>query len=209
MRTTRRGIAGAVLLTGGALATVLLSGCQGDAGAAASATPAPPATAPLPSPPPVHSTVPSAAPPAAPPPVLSCVAANLRLGLGPTSGAAGHVYQAVDFTNSGSTPCNMAGFPGVAYVTGAGGPQIGAPAVEDGLAGPAVTLAPGQVAHALIDFVQVGVFDESTCQPTPAGGINVIAPDDTTPRYLARPGTGCAGHPQSPQLQVQAVQAGA
>ncbi len=146
--------------------------------------------------------------PAVPQPTLECKAADLKLSFGPPDGAAGHLYQVLDFTNVGGTRCTMAGFPGVSYVSGENGQQIGAPAVPDGQIGPPVTLAPGQVAHSTVDFVDAGVFDQTSCRPTPVGGVLVYVPDDTIPMYLARAGTGCAGDLPSPQLRVRTVKAG-
>ena len=217
MKTTRRTVAVGILFSTGALTAVLMTGCQGALGAggpAPSATgagsSAPPTDAPTTSSPGAvgrtmilgsQTTTPS---PTAP----RCKAEGLQLSLGPPEGAAGHIYQALEFINRGSTRCTIAGFPGVSYVTGDNGRQIGAPGVRDGQIGAPVTLAPGQLAHSTLDLVDVGVFDQSTCRPTPVSGLRVYVPDDTVPVYIARAGTGCAGRPPSAQLRVQTVTAG-
>jgi uncharacterized protein DUF4232 len=137
-----------------------------------------------------------------------CTAANLRLSLGQGDAAMSHVYLPLQFTNTGRTSCTLVGFPGVSYVTGDEGRQVGAPAVRDGTIGSPVTLAPGQLAAAIVTEVQVGVFDASACQPTPVRGLRVYPPDDTAAMFIAQASTGCAGNPPEPQLHVQTIKAG-
>lgn len=137
-----------------------------------------------------------------------CGAATLKLTLGGGDGAAGHLYQALDFTNTGSVACVMTGFPGVSYVTGNNGQQLGAPAQRDGAAGPSVTLAPGATASAIVGRTDVGVFDPNACKPAPVTGLRVYPPNDTAALFVPATGTGCGGNPPSPQLRVQTVKSG-
>lgn len=140
-----------------------------------------------------------------------CKAANLKLGLSNlVGGALGHITQVLRFTNVSRTTCVMVGFPGVSYVTGPNGRQIGDPAVREGARGRQVTLAPGQLASALITIANPDHFDANTCKPTQIRGFRVYAPDDTTAMYVARPNTTvCASNPGEPTLEVQSVNAGA
>lgn len=137
-----------------------------------------------------------------------CKAANLKLTLGPSDGAAGHFFQALRFTNASSQNCVIVGFPGVSYVTGTNGTQVGAPAQRDGAKGGQIILKPGDVASALVDFTDVGVFDQSACRPTPTLGLRVYPPDSTASVFIAQNGTGCAGTTPSPQLRVQTIKPG-
>ena len=137
-----------------------------------------------------------------------CKAAVLRLSLGQGDAAMSHDYIPLQFTNTGKTSCVLVGFPGVSYVTGDNGQQVGAPAVRDGSIGAQVTLAPGQMAAAIVTEIQVGVFDTNACQPTPVRGLRVYAPDDTASMFIAQSTTGCAGNPPEPQLHVQTIKAG-
>ena len=137
-----------------------------------------------------------------------CKAASLRLSLGQGDAAMSHDYVPLQFTNTGKTSCVLVGFPGVSYVTGDNGQQVGAPAVRDGSIGAQVTLAPGQMASAIVTELQVGVFDPAACQPTAVRGLRVYAPDDTASMFIAQSTTGCAGNPPEPQLHVQTVKAG-
>lgn len=137
-----------------------------------------------------------------------CTAAQLSLSLGNADAAAGHVYRALRFTNSGKTACVIVGWPGVSYVTGDNGTQVGQPAHRDGTIGAQVTLRPGQVASAIIDEVDVGNFDPTACKPTPTRGLRVYPPDSTASMFVAQNGTGCAGNPPDPQLGVQTIKPG-
>jgi hypothetical protein len=119
-------------------------------------------------------------------------------------------HQALRFTNSGSTACVIVGFPGVSYVTGDSGRQVGAAATRDGKIGMQLTLQPGQVAAATIHSVDAGVFDASACKPTPVRGYRVYAPDDTAAMFVPLPSgvEGCAGSTPDPQLSVSTIVAG-
>lgn len=137
-----------------------------------------------------------------------CKSTNLKLSLGQSNGAAGHIYQPLRFTNSSAQNCVIVGFPGVTYVTGTNGTQVGAPAQRDGAKGGQILLKPGQVASTIVTFTDVGVFDPSVCKPTPTLGLRVYPPDQTASLFIAQTGTGCAGNPPSPQLRVQTIKPG-
>jgi hypothetical protein len=137
-----------------------------------------------------------------------CRAATLAVTLGAGEGAAGTVYVAVRFTDKGSVPCVIQGFPGVSYVAGDHGVQVGPAAERVETKGAPVTLAPGAVASALVGMTQVGNFDESVCRPTPTRGLRVYPPGDTASVFVPLSGTGCAGNPPGPQLTVRTIVAG-
>lgn len=137
-----------------------------------------------------------------------CRATNLKLSLGPSDGTAGHVFQALRFTNSSAQNCVIVGFPGVSYVTGSNGTQVGAPAERDGAKGGQILLKPGQVASTVVTFTDVGVFDPATCKPTPTLGLRVYPPDSTASMFIAQNGTGCAGTTSSAQLRVETIKPG-
>lgn len=137
-----------------------------------------------------------------------CKVANLKLSLGPADGAAGHAYQALRFTNKSAGSCVIIGFPGVSYVTGTAGTQVGAPAERDGAKGGQITLKPGATASAVVTLTDVGVFDSSACKPTAIRGLRVYPPDETSSMFVSRSGTGCAGTTPSAQLRVQTIKPG-
>jgi hypothetical protein len=226
----RKTLTRGAVLAGGALAAVLLAGCQSGSSASGSAAPASipngpvTATSTVVVPPPVIDTQttvtsPTPAAPAAGGATTTtkartaasneCKANDLRLAVGASDGSAGHVYAQLTFTNISSSNCVMQGWPGVSYVTGDNGTQVGSPAARDGSKGSELTLTPGGVSSATVEMTDVGVFNGSACQPTPVRGFRVYAPDDTASLYVARPTTGCMGATPSPQLRVQTVKPGA
>ena len=210
MRMNQRTLARGLLAGAGLVAAVLLTACQGSSSAGSS-----PSSLDVTSTTPAPTTASSATPattatqPAGSGGSGECKAANLKLSIGSGDAAAGHFYVPIVFTNTGSASCTMRGWPGVSYVTGDSGSQVGQPAKRTGTEGPAVTLAPNAVASSVVTVTDVAVFDASSCQPTPVRGFRVYAPDDTASMFVPRSGTGCAGNPPSPQLQVQTVKAGA
>jgi hypothetical protein len=72
-----------------------------------------------------------------------CNSATLSVTLGPSEGAAGTVYAPLRFSNRAGRSCVIQGFPGVSYVTGDRGDQVGQAAQRDGAPGRPVTLSPG------------------------------------------------------------------
>jgi hypothetical protein len=139
-----------------------------------------------------------------------CTAASLKAGLGFDGVAMQHVFRPVQFTNIASTSCVIQGFPGVSFVTGDSGQQVGAPADRDGEIGPAVTLAPGQTAHAPLSMLNgIGAYspDEPRCGATQIRGIRVFPPDDTAALFIPGDNTVC-GNPSTHTMTVRTVQAG-
>lgn len=216
-RHTRPTAATGVLLGVGALAAVLVAGCGGQtntatsgststSGSSAGQTTATSVPAAMPTDSAGAGTAPSARATTTGTP--DCKANTLKLSLGQGDAAMSHDYVPLQFTNIGKSSCVIVGWPGVSYVTGDNGQQVGAPAVRDGLIGKSITLAPGQVASAMVTEVQVAVFDANVCKPTAVRGLRVYAPNDTASMFIAQPTTGCAGNPPDAQLHVQTILAG-
>jgi uncharacterized protein DUF4232 len=155
---------------------------------------------------------PSAQPPApsdAPQPLAGsgeCKAADLTLSVGDSEGAAGTVYRSLVFTNKSGRSCTMQGFPGVSYVTGDDGHQVGEAAVRVGTKGAVITLAPGAKAKAPVGFVQVANYEQGACKPTATRGLRIYPPHDTASMFLPMGGTGCAGTPPGQQLSVKTME---
>jgi hypothetical protein len=125
-----------------------------------------------------------------------------------TEGAAGSVYQNVDFTNTGSAPCSLYGYPGVALGTGMPFSQVGAAATRSTAASAAlVTLSPGQTANALLRVVQALNYSAATCSPTTTTYLQVYPPNQTTAIYLPFKSTGCTSKSVN-ILSIGVVQAG-
>jgi hypothetical protein len=90
--------------------------------------------------------------------------------------------------NIGSSSCTLYGFPGVSWVAGADGHQVGAPAQRvpggGGSAELTVTLAPGALASAPLDMVDAAVIPPADCKPVPVRGLRVYPPGETAALYL-------------------------
>lgn len=212
MGMNQRTVARGLLVGAGLVTAVLLTACQGSSSAGGSPSSLDVSSTTTPAPTTSSNAAPTTSTAGAPGGSGGsgeCKAANLKLSIGSGDAAAGHFYVPIVFTNTGSTSCTMRGWPGVSYVTGDSGSQVGQPAKRTGTEGSTVRLAPHAVASSVITVTDVAVFDASSCQPTPVRGFRVYAPDDTASMFVSRSGTGCAGNPPSPQLQVQTVKAGA
>lgn len=200
----------------GAVLGVAVAACGGGNNAqpapGGAAVPAPRTSEPTPS----SSAVSQAVPPAAAGSGASgatdpglCRSSDLRLSLGRGDAAAGTVYRPLEFTNISDHPCVLDGYPGVSYVGGADGHQVGAPANREGDKGAPITLGKGEVASAMTGFANVGNYDAVTCQPQPVRGLRVYPPQETASLYIDLPTTGC-GNDKIPgdQLKVKALQQG-
>ena len=189
------------------LATACSSGTEPTA-APPSATGGPvPALSPEPTSPPATGIATPASPvqPAGTP--ERCTTAELTGSLGPGEGAAGSVYRTLLLTNTGGRACELTGFPGVSYVTGDGGQQVGPAAAMSGERGGPVRLAAGASAGAELKLVNVANYDAAVCRPTPVRGLRVYPPGDTAALFVPAEGTGCAGTPPGDQLSVQTLTA--
>ncbi|MFI6343995.1 DUF4232 domain-containing protein [Streptomyces sp. NPDC050560] len=89
-----------------------------------------------------------------------CAAGDLGLKLGRAEPGAGNVYSVLTFTNKGSAPCELRGFPGVSLLKGDGS-AIGKPADREGGTGSAVTLDPGDSSYVALHTVNKGVKGDS------------------------------------------------
>lgn len=143
------------------------------------------------------ATGPSSSAPASPPPAQPadnglCKAGGVTLSLGQGDAGAGSVYRPLLIKNASSKPCEIQGFPGVSYVAGTDGHQVGKDAFREGTKGNAVRLNPGQTAVADIQFVNVRNFDSGTCQPTTVKGLRIYLPQETASNFVPTDGTACA-----------------
>ncbi|MFB9687109.1 DUF4232 domain-containing protein [Amycolatopsis plumensis] len=142
---------------------------------------------------PTPTTSAPAEPPAAQPADNGlCKSGDVKLSLGQGDAGAGSVYRPLLITNSSGKPCTIQGFPGVSYVAGSDGHQVGKDAFREGTKGNAVKLNPGQTAAADIQFVNVRNFDPGTCQPTAVKGLRIYLPQETASNFVPSEGTGCA-----------------
>ena len=193
-RTLSRRALAAPALAG---AVALLAGCGSGSPAAtpattvtvhASASPSTAAASPS------ASTVPAGASAAATgAAAAACPTRSLGVKPGLAQGAAGSIYQVLDFTNISNVTCTLYGYPGVSLAGGKPVTQIGlAAARTHNTPVRLVTLAPRAVASALLRIVAAGNFPAAKCQLVKATYLQIYPPNQTTPIYLAYQAQACA-----------------
>jgi hypothetical protein len=177
---------GALACTG---LVVVLSACSSSEHP--SAAPAGPTSA-SPSPSPSASPSPTASATASPRGgTPTCQARQLRVGYADDAGggAAGSVYGHLVLTNTSASPCAMTGWPGVSYVGGGDGTQLGAPADRTGRAA-VIVLPAGGAATSQIQQSEAGNVGGS-CSPATADGLRVYPPNSTTAVFVRHPAHAC------------------
>jgi hypothetical protein len=137
-----------------------------------------------------------------------CTTSALRVSVSRSQGvAAGSSYFPIVFTNVSAASCTLYGYPGVSFVTGTGGSQIGIPATEN----PAhprklITLAPGQAGHAELQVVDAQNYPPADCGMVTAHWLRVYPPNQTAPVYASFTAQACTK--ARPILTVETVQSG-
>ncbi len=164
-------------------ATTTAPAASGGASTSASTASTAPAPTTSPSAPPVATTV-AAAP-------SHCATSQLAASFGSGNGTAGTNYYELDLRNVSSVACSVQGYPGVSFVAGANGHQVGNPAVRVAGSTPRVVLSPQQSAAATLAVVDAGNYG-TACQVTPVLGFRVYPPDQTAALYLAHADQACA-----------------
>jgi hypothetical protein len=197
------------------VAAAVVAGSAGLVAACGSAgsTAAPPAaTSTATSTPRVAATAPPSSPSRtsapAPPGPGPCATSALRVLVAPSQGAAaGSSFYPIEFTNISGASCTLYGYPGVSFVTGIGGSQIGIPAIEDPVKPRRlITLAPGQAAHAELQVTAAQNYPPADCGMVTAHWLKVYPPNQTAPEYASFTAPTCS-KPRT-VLSVQTVQTG-
>jgi len=133
-----------------------------------------------------------------PAPPTSAVAASCQTGkLTATAvspqGYAHGLQLTIVFTNTGTAPCTLTGYPKVTQATGPG-TSIGQPAAENPAAPhTAVTLPPNGVASARLQIANSASYPASTCKPVKATSLAVVPPSQKTALHIAFGTTACNG----------------
>jgi hypothetical protein len=126
-------------------------------------------------------------------------------------------HTGLQLKNIGASACTLYGYPGVSWVAGADGHQVGAAAVRqaDSSEGAekTVTLAPGALASAPLDIVDAAVFSPSACKPVPVRGLRVYPPGEKAALFLSMPteagGYGeCSGATPDATMSIGYLEAG-
>jgi uncharacterized protein DUF4232 len=118
------------------------------------------------------------------------------------------MYRALVFTNIGQRTCTIQGFPGVSFVAGDDGHQVGAAAARTGAAGRLVTLGPGASAAATLGIRNVDAVDPAVCRPVAVRGFRVYPPHETKAEFVPFATRACAGDMPSSMLTVRTVHKG-
>jgi hypothetical protein len=181
------------MLVRGALVAVLATVCAAAPAAAAASEP-------------VRTSVESAGEVRNPP--RQCGVGDLEVALGDSEGAAGTVYHALVFTNTGRRTCTIQGFPTVSFVAGEDAHQVGAPATRSGTTGAVVTLAPGGTATSPLGVVNVDNFDPAACRVVPVRGLRVYPPNQRQSELVSWSTRACSGPIPESQLKVATVHPG-
>jgi hypothetical protein len=122
-----------------------------------------------------------------------CATRDLSVKAGASQGAAGSLYQVLEFTNISNETCTLFGYPGVALAGGNPVAQVGAAATRDSAAkATLVTLDPGATASTLLRITEALNYPESKCSPKKTTFLQIYPPNETTPVYVAFSSTGCA-----------------
>jgi hypothetical protein len=126
-------------------------------------------------------------------------------------------HTGLQLLNVGTTACTLYGYPGVSWVAGTDGHQVGAAATRQpdtaGGAEGTVTLQPGGLASAPLDIVDASVLPSSACKPVPVTGLRVYPPGQTAAMFIqlgsVDGGYGeCSGVTQQPTLTIGWMQSG-
>lgn len=138
-----------------------------------------------------------------------CTTGDLDVTAGQSQGAAGSILLDVEFTNTSDGSCTLAGFPGVTLVDEAGEP-VGAPAErEENVPSSVVELAAGSTATSALSIGRAENYDEAACGPTPAGGLQVIVPEEEQTTVLDVPDLTACTADDVTLLSVQPLTDGA
>jgi hypothetical protein len=122
-----------------------------------------------------------------------CLTSALRATLGAAQGTAGSAYQVIVLANISGKTCALYGYPGVSFVTGVGGSQIGKDAARDRTTAPkVVTLAPGQSGSFALRVVDAAALPTASCDPVTAKWLKIFPPENTAALYVGYTARACA-----------------
>jgi hypothetical protein len=122
-----------------------------------------------------------------------CHTGDLKLTLGKRGGATATKFQPLYFTNVAHHACTLHGYPGVSWVAGDDGHQVGDAFDRDAFNPKVtVTLAPGDVAYAILATHDVGMFPAGQCKPVSVRGYRVYPPDETKSVFVASATKACS-----------------
>jgi len=122
-----------------------------------------------------------------------CLTSALRATLGAAQGTAGSAYQVIVLANVSGKTCALYGYPGVSFVSGTGGSQIGKDAARDRAVAPrVVTLAPGQRGSFALRVVDAAALPAANCDPVTVHWLKIFPPENTAALYVGYTAHACA-----------------
>jgi hypothetical protein len=113
-----------------------------------------------------------------------CQTSDLTVTLKPAGAGAGSIFQSIVFRNHTSHSCTLRGYPGVSYVAGSSGRQVGPAAGRVAAHIHTVVLAPGGRAHAGMREGNYQNYPTSACQPRHVRGLRVYPPNTRAAVFL-------------------------
>lgn len=140
--------------------------------------------------------------------VPSCAASKLGVWVAADygQGALGSTFIPLDFTNVGNGTCTLRGYPAVAALD-RNLNQLGPAAARNHRFTPStVTLAPGQTAHAVLQYIQAVATNCPIAQQVPAYELQVNPPNRTAKDHALFDFETCPG--STGYLTVTAIRAG-
>lgn len=108
-------------------------------------------------------------------------------------------HRPLRFTNVGDTTCKLTGAPGVSYVAGDDGHQVGEPAKRV-VGHQPIVLIPNATGSAGL-FIS-SAPEKSACQQVHARGLRVYPPDSYQAAFVPLPEITCASATSGPYLTV-------
>jgi hypothetical protein len=138
-----------------------------------------------------------------------CATSALRATVGSGSAGAGSSYYPIDLTNTSGASCTLFGYPGVSFVTGIGGSQVGRPAARSPGSSTLVTLAAGATAHATLQVVDALNYPASRCTVTKVHWLKIYPPGQFTALYARFSAQTCAAPHAARILAIQPAAPGA
>jgi hypothetical protein len=139
----------------------------------------------------------------------SCTTSQLAGSLSNPNGAAGSTFYSLNLLNQSNKACTLYGFPGVSFVAGNAGTQVGAAAVRDHTnSEQTVLLDPNHAAVSTLDATDVYNYPPSTCMVRAVRGFRVYPPGERAALFIPARGLHSCHNPTLRVLGVTAVQPG-
>ncbi|XVV13695.1 DUF4232 domain-containing protein [Actinoplanes sp. CA-131856] len=141
--------------------------------------------------------------------VRSCLSKNLKITAvaDQGGGSAGHTTEDIVFANTSGSTCTLFGYPGVSFVAGDQGKQVGSAFTRTPGDKQELRLQPGDKVHATIQIANYQNVDAASCKPVQVRGYRVYPPNETAAVFVSQPQTACSA-PNQAVGQVQPVTPG-